>query len=108
TDSDVSVVVRPAEDRQCVFALRPSNNPAAARANAPVQTLTTRRHRRDVSTIWLSVPADKSGSIRPPVTTSVSSTAAARDAAGITTPRATVTAPLSAHSTKSPLARPPR
>jgi hypothetical protein len=47
-----------------------------------VQTLATRRHRFDAFTIRLSVPADKAGSIRPPTTTSVSSTALRRSGSG--------------------------
>jgi hypothetical protein len=48
-----------------------------------VQTLATRRQRLEASTIRLNVPAGKSGSIRPPMTTSVSSTASSSDAAAV-------------------------
>jgi hypothetical protein len=68
-----------------------------------VQTLATRRHRLEASTRRLSVSADTSGSIGPPMTTSVSSTVVSSDTASVTIPRLFHHGPLISRKDQEPI-----
>jgi len=57
------------------------------------------RHRLEAATMRLSVPVDRDGSIGPPTTTRVSSTASSSDPAEMAMPRLFVTVPASAART---------